>query len=276
MIKLKSLLEVEGTEPGIYYHVTFQKKLGKIQKDGLVAQKKGEWHGAAGQDIRQVKGVFVFENYYDAMSWCFKTNWDRPTEKLVILKLKTNDTDFVEDSHWQASGIGKWMVKQSPFKPSDIVEVIPFDIDKWTPELTLKMNALRRQSNGISEDLSSTIKLKDLILEKVETKWKQKMSRDEMTAFLSDYGHNWQGEIGYDEAKEISGYPDSGQWELKEIPLSNFPNLLADPKKVSRMPIVTFGQAAEWEIADGKHRVGAAKARGEKTIMGYVPVESKE
>ena len=163
MIKLKSLLEVEGTEPGIYYHVTFQKKLGKIKKDGLVAQKKGEWYGSAGQDIRQVKGVFVFENYYDAMTWCFKTNWDRPTEKLVILKLKTNDTDFVEDTHWQASGIGKWLVKQSSFKPSDIVKVIPFDIDKWTPELTMKIKNIKH--GNISEDLSNTVKLKDLLLE---------------------------------------------------------------------------------------------------------------
>ena len=145
MIKLKTLLlEIEGTEPNVYYHITLAKNVPSIKKTGLMAKKKAMWHGAVGQDIRQAAGVFVFDNYYRAMGWAFKLAWDKPNDKSVILKLKTSDTDFIEDPHWETtSRLGKSLVKQSPFKPQDLVEVIPFEMDKWTPELTMKINSLK-------------------------------------------------------------------------------------------------------------------------------------
>jgi hypothetical protein len=145
MIKLKSIIkEIEGNEPHTYYHITFDNNLKKIKRYGIKPREKAEWTGAFGQDIRQHRGVFVFDNYYDALMWAFKTSWDRKGEKIWILKIRTGDTDFVPDTHWEASGaLGKWLVKQSSVDPDQIIEYIPFDIAKWNPELTKKINDLR-------------------------------------------------------------------------------------------------------------------------------------
>lgn len=133
----------EGTEPNIYYHVTKGIHLKKIQKYGLKPRQKAEWSGMFKQDIRQHKGVFVFDNYYEALKWSFKMQWQNKGEKIVILKLKTQDTDFIEDTHWESTlSIGKWLVKQTPFKPEDLVEILPFDIKQWNPELTAKIKSL--------------------------------------------------------------------------------------------------------------------------------------
>lgn len=86
--------------------------------------------------------------------------------------------------------------------------------------------------------------------------------------YLCETGSDWQGKLDYNDAKEIAGF--AREWELKEIPLNLFADLLGDPEIINKNPIVTFGPEMNWEIADGKHRVGSAKARGEKTIMAYV------
>jgi hypothetical protein len=145
MIKLKHLLlEIAGTEHGIYYHITFGKYIKNIKKHGIKKREKGEWTGMFNQDIRQKKGIFVFENYYDALTWAFKSAWDKKTEKIYILKINTWDTDFEEDTHWEAQGgLGKWLVKHSNIEPENIVEYIPFDISKWTPEMTKTVNDLK-------------------------------------------------------------------------------------------------------------------------------------
>jgi len=150
MIKLKSLLfEIEGTELHTYYHITFDKYLKKIKKHGLKPREKGEWTGAMGQDIREGRGVFVFDNYYDALIWAFKTSWDKKGEKIWILKIRTGETDFEPDSHWEASGaLGTWLRKSTRIDPDRIVEYIPFDIAKWNPELTHKINTLKAKKMG--------------------------------------------------------------------------------------------------------------------------------
>lgn len=149
-IKLKHLLseilsESEGTEPNIYYHVTREEHVKKIKKYGLKPRQKGEWTGAFNQDIRQHKGVYVFDNYYDTMKWAFKMQWNNKGDKIVILKLRSTDTDFVDDTHWEANlDFGKWLVKLTAFKPQDLIEIIPFSLESWTPELTRKINSLKR------------------------------------------------------------------------------------------------------------------------------------
>jgi len=162
MIKLKTLLlEIEGTEPNVYYHVTLVKNVNSIKKTGLQFKKKPMWTGNLGQDIRQAKGVFVFENFYDAKGWAFRMAWDKPNEKIVILKLNTTDTDFVEDTHFEAqANLGKWLAKMSSFEPSELIEVIPFDIKKWTAQDTLKINGLR-QKHLMRENVES-IKMKSI------------------------------------------------------------------------------------------------------------------
>jgi hypothetical protein len=151
MIKLKQLIfEIEGTEPHTYYHITFDRHLKKIKRYGLKAREKAEWTGMFGQDIREKRGVFVFDNYYDALMWAFKTSWAKKGEKIWILKIRTNDTDFEPDTHWEASGsLGKWLVKKSTIPADQIVEYIPFDIAKWNPELTKKINDLKSKRYGL-------------------------------------------------------------------------------------------------------------------------------
>ena len=65
----------------------------------------------------------------------------------------------------------------------------------------------------------------------------------------------------------------SDEWIKKEIPLDKFPDWAADPKIKSKFPVVTLGEGGGWEVIDGKHRIGSAKERGEKTIVAYIPVE---
>ena len=154
MKTLKQILnEVIGNEPNVYYHVTTPDKLKKIKKFGVTRREKGEWKGMFGQDIREKKGVFVFDNLYDAQGWAFKTCWDRKINRCYILKLKTTDTDFEEDSHWEASSaVGKWLVKQTNFESDELIDIIEFDITKWTAEDTLKLNKAKEQiRNKINE-----------------------------------------------------------------------------------------------------------------------------
>lgn len=99
----------------------------------------------------------------------------------------------------------------------------------------------------------------------------QIISRDDLMDILDSQGASdtW-GELDINDLKEITGVSD--QWKLEEVSLDNFPDILADPEIINENPIVTTGPEYGWEILDGKHRVGSAKARGEKAIMAYLPV----
>lgn len=136
---------VEGTEPNVYYHVTFQDNEKKIKKFGIKYKATPTWTGMARDDIRLHKGIFVFDNYYDAMKWAFKSKWHF-NRNIVIIKIKTAATDFINDNHWEMAGlIGRSLVKQTPILPDEIVEIIPFDDSKWTPEFSLKLRDLQRK-----------------------------------------------------------------------------------------------------------------------------------
>lgn len=94
------------------------------------------------------------------------------------------------------------------------------------------------------------------------------LDSDEMLDFiLSNNLKDWSGQLDYNEAKEIARH--SNRWELKEVDLSNF-DWVADPDVKSDVPPIIFLDDGEYEVLDGVHRIGAAKARGDSTIMAYV------
>jgi hypothetical protein len=65
------------------------------------------------------------------------------------LKIHLQNTSLVKDTHWEAgTGIGDWVVYDGIIDPSSIVEVIPFDMESWNPELTKKITDLERSKNN--------------------------------------------------------------------------------------------------------------------------------
>ncbi len=107
--------------------------------------------------------------------------------------------------------------------------------------------------------------------------YKKVLDSDEMLTFILDNGlENWEGEIDFNSAKEIAGSSD--KWELKEIPLDTF-DWIVKPRKKSKNqlpPIILEFNDGEYEVLDGKHRVGEHKFRGDKTILAYVGKEWEE
>jgi len=99
-------------------------------------------------------------------------------------------------------------------------------------------------------------------------KYPSVLTSDEMASFVVDYGlQDWQGELDYNEAKDIARY--AKEWKLTEIPLDLF-EWVTDPSYKTDLPPIIGKNNGEYDVLDGKHRIGAAKARGEKTILAYV------
>ena len=93
----------------------------------------------------------------------------------------------------------------------------------------------------------------------------------EMTGFILAHGlRDWSGELDLNDAKEIAGHSDA--WILTEVPLSLFP-WVADPSRrnlSTGTPPIILKDGGDYEVLDGKHRIGMAKGRGDQTIWAYV------
>jgi hypothetical protein len=101
---------------------------------------------------------------------------------------------------------------------------------------------------------------------------KQVVSRDDLMDILDEQGaQNAFGELDVDDLKQISGYADS--WGLFEIEMPETWNWGADPGVVNNNPVVTLGPDGGWEVLDGKHRIGAARERGETRILAWMPMD---
>ena len=102
----------------------------------------------------------------------------------------------------------------------------------------------------------------------------QVLNDDEMVGFILDHSlRDWSEKLDYNGAKEIAHA--SAQWVLTELTL-DFCNWTADPKYRNRAqnvpPIVLKTDKNEYDVLDGKHRIGMAKERGDKTIQVYLGV----
>jgi len=115
----------------ILYHATWTKTVPKIEKNGIVPQKKPSSTGPFGQDIRQHKdAIYAFNTKRDAIAWAFEIEWSTK-EPASIVTFKRGDRDWQKDSHWQSvTGSGDWLYCQCEVPPEDIISVEPM-----TPEL---------------------------------------------------------------------------------------------------------------------------------------------
>jgi hypothetical protein len=97
------------------------------------------------------------------------------------------------------------------------------------------------------------------------------LTSDQMINFIvNNKSRNWQGELDYDDAKNISNLVD--KWELTWLPLSLF-SWIADStysNKSLEFPPIVFLSDGKYEVLDGKHRIGMAKDRGDQQIKVYL------
>lgn len=93
---------------------------------------------------------------------------------------------------------------------------------------------------------------------------------------LSDEGRgirDWQGQLDFSEIEDIAYR--AKKWELKKITLKAF-DWVADPdypnlsQKFKVSPIALCYGSGEYEILDGKHRVGMAKAAKKDEMVMWV------
>ena len=81
---------------------------------------------------------------------------------------------------------------------------------------------------------------------------------------------NHTGIFDYNEAKEIA-YA-SNRWELTRVDLNNF-DWVCDPdyknKSINKHAIVMLYDG-EYEVLDGKHRIGMLKAQGRNSVLVWL------
>ena len=98
------------------------------------------------------------------------------------------------------------------------------------------------------------------------------LSSDQMAEFIMDSKlKNWSGELDYSDAKEIAN--SSKQWELVKLPLTLFDWVVSSDyhnESSQFPPIVLLTENMEYEVLDGKHRIGMANDRGDKQIEVYL------
>lgn len=76
------------------------------------------------------------------------------------------------------------------------------------------------------------------------------------------------GNLDYNDAKRIGNA--SEKWKLQNLPLSVLPNFVLKPiNNRKRLPIIVL-KNDDYEILDGKHRVGEANYLEKNTISAYV------
>ena len=103
------------------------------------------------------------------------------------------------------------------------------------------------------------------------------LTSDQMENFILDSGlQDAFGELDYNDAKGIAQTVD--EWKLTTIPVSPFGWMVDssyDNTSLPYPPIVLF-DGSDYEVLDGKHRIGMANDRGEQTIQVYLGVVDDE
>jgi len=101
-----------------------------------------------------------------------------------------------------------------------------------------------------------------------------RMTNDDMVSFILDNGlRDSSGKIDYNQAKHIAGGSEKG-WTLTDIEPGRLANYIAVPRKKRNPlpPIVLQVGPNEFEVLDGRHRVGEANYLKEPTIKVYLGV----
>jgi hypothetical protein len=97
------------------------------------------------------------------------------------------------------------------------------------------------------------------------------LSSSEMRGFMMQRGQ-WLfdafGKVDYNTIKEMAGAADV--WMLKEIYMDQFDWIVEPVDRKNTFPVIVLEDDGRYEVLDGKHRIGEAKARGESTILAYV------
>ena len=98
------------------------------------------------------------------------------------------------------------------------------------------------------------------------------LNRDGMNEFLDlNRCRNGGGRLDLNEIKEISGFSHDGNWKLVSLS-TGISELIVEPrKKRNRLPIIAgYLGDNEWNVMDGRHRIGAARWQDEPYIQAYV------
>jgi len=101
---------------------------------------------------------------------------------------------------------------------------------------------------------------------------KSQLDSDEMVSFILDNSlQDWSGELDVNDAKQIAHA--SSRWVLTHLPLDLWDWAVEPINKTNSQnipPIVLKVGDNDYEVLDGKHRIGMARARGEKNIEVYL------
>lgn len=100
------------------------------------------------------------------------------------------------------------------------------------------------------------------------------LTNDEMVDFILDNGlRDFSGKIDYNSAKHMAGGSEKG-WTLTDIEPGRLATYIAVPRKKRNPlpPIVLQVGENEFEVLDGRHRVGEANYLKEPSIKVYLGV----
>jgi hypothetical protein len=97
------------------------------------------------------------------------------------------------------------------------------------------------------------------------------LTSDQMVDFIIDNNlEDWSGLLDYHGAKEIANLSD--EWKLTNLPLNIF-DWVSDSSyenKSSKLPPIVLFDGEQYDVLDGKHRIGMAKDSGKEQIKVYL------
>jgi len=143
------------------YHVTDNKAVLFIDKNGIVPKKVSNWVKAGGGNFGKGNEVFAFEDASDAIRWAARMDWefnkDTGSGKIVIVKIRKtgNWTEDTNDLLSHLGSRGKWLKKVGKVDRSDIVSITPV-----TSEMVKQMVSSRDRT-GTSGDMSNMFESND-------------------------------------------------------------------------------------------------------------------
>lgn len=114
------------------YHITLEKNINKILKEGIQPNKPQVWSRRIGAFP---KGwIFTCTTYLDAIKWAFKTSWminekERVSggkhTQVVIIEHNILSDDWEKDNHIDGFGSkGPWLKSKIPVSPDELITII--------------------------------------------------------------------------------------------------------------------------------------------------------
>jgi len=113
----------------LLFHVTDDRGLDAILKEGIRPQVRSAWTGAYGQEIKKPGYIYAFSTLNDALAFTGRKVWDGSSTAIVVV-FEDSLQDWEKDPHWESVGaMGNWLMKRGSISFDQVIDAIPVSSD---------------------------------------------------------------------------------------------------------------------------------------------------